>query len=99
MRKTVLQRGQVLTIELNYCKILIISPGLIFVQKAFFAGLIFRGAYFRRVYYWKEFCFSKWAGLDNKNSLKHYENSLKQLTLTVHGPIFGRAYHRKDFCI
>ena len=39
-----------------------------------FSGeLIFGGAY-----YWKEFCISKWVGLDN-NSLKHYENSLKQL--------------------
>ena len=27
----------------------------------------------------KEFCVSKWVGLDHKNSLKHYESSLKQL--------------------
>ena len=38
-----------------------------------------------------------------KNSLKDYENSLKQLiikqlTLTVHGLIFGRSYW-KDICI
>ena len=33
-----------------YHKILIISPGLIFVQKAFFNGLVFRGSY-----YWREF--------------------------------------------
>ena len=64
---------------MKYRKIPIISPGLIFVQKAFLLGsfsgeLIFGGAY-----YWKEFCVSKWVGLDNKNSLKHYENSLKQL--------------------
>ena len=40
-----------------------------------FSGeLIFEGAY-----YWKELCVSKWVGLDNKNSLNHYENSLKQL--------------------
>ena len=32
----------------TYRKIPIISPGLIFVQKAFFAGLIFGAAYFRR---------------------------------------------------
>ena len=31
--------------------------------------------------------------------MKHYENSLKQLALTVHGPIFGRAYYREGFCI
>ena len=34
--------------KVKYCKIPIISPGLIFVQKAFFAGLIFGRAYFRR---------------------------------------------------
>ena len=32
----------------EYCEIPIICPGLVFVQKAFFAGLIFGGAYFRR---------------------------------------------------
>ena len=35
---------------------------------------------------------------DNKNSLKHDDNniinSLKQLTVTVHGLKFGRAYYR-----
>ena len=47
-------------------------PGPIFVQKAFHAGLIFERAYFRRglKYYWSEFYFLKWVGLDNKNSLK-----------------------------
>ena len=54
--------------------------------------LIFIGAY-----YWKEICVSKWVGLDNKNSIKHYENSLKQLALTIHGLIFGRAYYQKDW--
>ena len=43
-------------------------------SKGFFAGLIFGGAY-----YWKEFCISEWVGLDNKNRVQHYENSLKQL--------------------
>ena len=38
-----------------------------------FSGeLIFGGAY-----YWKEICVSKWVGVDDKNSLKHYENSPK----------------------
>ena len=42
---------------------------------AYFSGeLIFGGAY-----YWSEFCVSKSVGPDNKNSLKHQENSLKQL--------------------
>ena len=69
-----------------------------------FSGeLIFGGAY-----YWKEFCVSNcWVGLDNKNSLKHYENSLTAadtnsrweglilegfLRLRFVGLIFGRAY-------
>ena len=34
---------------------------------------------FREADYWKEFCVSKWVVLDNKNSPKHYEDSLKQL--------------------
>ena len=63
-------------------------------QKALFAGLIFGGTY-----YWKKFCVSKWVGLDNKNSLKHLENSLKQLTLTVPGLIFRRVYYWKEFCV
>ena len=36
--------------------------------------LIFGGAY-----YWREFCVSKWVGLDNKNN-----NSLKQLKTGNH---------------
>ena len=64
-----------------FCKIPIISPGLIFVKKAsmvrLFSGeLIFKGAY-----YWREFWVSKWVGLDNKMSLKTLDISLKQLTL------------------
>ena len=48
-----------------------------------FSGeLIFGGAY-----YGKKFCVSKWVGLDNKNNLKHYENSLKQLkTASTNSP-------------
>ena len=60
-----------------------------------FSGeLIFGGAN-----YWKEFCISKWIDLDNKNSLKLYENSIKQLALKTYGLIFGRAYYRKDSCV
>ena len=51
-------------------------------SKGFFVGLIFGGAS-----YWMEFCVSKWVGLDNINSLKHKGDSLKLLTLTVHGQI------------
>ena len=46
----------------------IISPGLIFVQKSFLLGLFLGELIFGGVYYWKEFCISKWVGLDNKNS-------------------------------
>ena len=35
-------------------------------------------------------CISKWVGLENKNSLKDTDNSLKQLTLTVHELIIKR---------
>ena len=41
--------------------------------------------------------FLEWVGLDNKT--RHKDNSLKQLTLTVHGFIFGRAYYPKDICV
>ena len=82
-----------------YRKILTISPGLIFVQKAFLQGLFLGELIFRWGYYWKEFRVSKQVVLDNKNSLKHSENSLKQLVLTVHGLIFGKAYYWKDFCV
>ena len=47
----------------------------------------------------RNFAVSKWVGIDNKNNLKHSENSLKYLELTAHGLIFGRAYYRKDFCV
>ena len=79
---------------IKYHKIPIISPVLIFVQKAVLLGLFSGELIFGGAYYWKEFCVSKWVRFDKKkNSLKHYENSLKQLALTVHGLIFGRAYY------
>ena len=53
---------------MQYRKILIISPGLIFVQKAFLLGLFLGELIFGGAFYWKEFCVSKWVGLDNKNS-------------------------------
>ena len=81
---------------LIYHKIPIISPGLIFVQKAVLLGLFLKELIFGGAYYWREFCISKWVGLDNKNCLKHCENSLKQLELTGYGLIFGRAYYRKE---
>ena len=75
-------------------EILIMSSGLIFVQlKAFVLGLFSGELNFRGAYYLREFCISKWVGLDNKSSLKHEDNSPKQpkTANTVHGLIFGRA--------
>ena len=57
-----------LQLILGYRKIPIISPGLIFVQKAFLLGLFSGKLIFRGAYYWREFCVSKWVGIDNKNS-------------------------------
>ena len=51
-----------------YRKIPIISPRLIFVQKAFLLGLFSGELIFGGACYWKEFCVSKWVGLDSKNS-------------------------------
>ena len=86
----------------NYRKISIISPGLIFVQKAVLLGLflgklIFGGAYFR-----KEFCISKWVGIDNKTASTNspwayiWEGLLSEgfLHLRFGGLIFGRAYYQ-----
>ena len=42
-------------------------------------GLVLGELTFGGAYYWREFCISKWVGFDNKNSLKHKDNSLKQL--------------------
>ena len=67
--------------------------GLIFVGSLFSEGLIIGGnLHFN----------AKWAGLGNKNSLKHEDNSLKQLkTANTNSPwaLLGRAYYRKDICI
>ena len=61
----------------------VISPGLIFVQKAVLLGLFSEGLVIGR-----NFAFYNGSGL-----------TIKQLALTVHGLIFGRAYYRKDFCV
>ena len=72
-----------------YRKIPIISPGLIFVPKTFLVGLFSGELIFGGAYYWKEFCVSKWVGLDNKNSLKHKDNSLKQLKTASTNSLWG----------
>ena len=83
----------------KYLKIQKTRPRLLLVQNEFLVGLfwgelMFGGAYFRR-----EFLVSKWVGIDNKNTFKHQDNSknsLKQLTLTVHGLMYGRACYRRN---
>ena len=54
---------------LNYRKVPVLSPGLIFIQNAFLLGLFSGELIFGRDYYWKEFCVSKWVGLDNENTM------------------------------
>ena len=68
--------------------------------KTLFVGLSFEGAYFQSSLFWKEFCVLKRVGLDNKNSIKHYKNSLNQLKqlaqqsvgLSLGGFIIGRIF-------
>ena len=49
----------------KYRRIAIISPGLIFVQKAVLLGLFSGELIFKRglLFSWKELCVSKWVGL------------------------------------
>ena len=85
---------------MRYRKILIISPGLIFVQKAVLLSLFSGELIFGRAYYWKEFCFSKWVRRDNKTASTNspwayiWERLLSEgfLRLRFGGLIFGRAY-------
>ena len=74
----------------EYRKIPIISPGLIFVQKAFC------WAYFRGSLFSEGLIIGRNSAFQ---SLKHFENSSKQLAPTVHGLIFRRAYYRKDIYV
>ena len=48
-----------------------ISPGLIFVRKAFLWGLFSGELNFGGAYYGREFCVSKWVGLDNKKTAQN----------------------------
>ena len=84
----------------RYRKFPIISLGLIFVQKAVFLGLFLGELIFGGAYYWKEFCVSKWVGLDNKTASTNSPwayiceglSSEGFLHLRFGGLIFGRAY-------
>ena len=60
---------------MQYRKIPIIRPGLIFVQKAVLLGLVSGELIFGGAYYWKELRVSKWVWLDNKNSLKQLKTA------------------------
>ena len=85
---------------MNYRKIPIISPGLIFVQKAVLLGLFSGELIFGGAYYWKEFCVSKWVELHNKTASTIspwayiWESLLSEgfLRLRFGGLIFGRAF-------
>ena len=84
----------------EYRKIPIISPGLIFVQKAFLLGwfsgeLIFGGACYRKEFWFQNGFVSKnsnsnspWASIREGLLLEGY------LHLRFGGLIFGRAYYR-----
>ena len=58
----------------------------------FLGQLILEGLIIRRNFS----CVQKWVGLESKNSQQR-KDSLKQLTLKVHGLIFGRALYRAHF--
>ena len=88
------------SINETYRKFPIISPGLIFAQKAFLLGLFSGELIFGGACYRKEFCVSKWCGLSIKtassNSPWAYirEGLLWEgyLFLRFGELIFGRAY-------
>ena len=85
---------------MEYRKIPIISPGLIFVQKAVLLSLFSGKLILGGAYYWKEFCVSKWVELDSKTVSTNspwadiWEGLLLVgfLHLRFGGLIFGRAY-------
>ena len=85
---------------MTYRKIPIISPGLIFVQKAFLLGLFLGELIFGGAYYWRDFAFQNGLDLTMKttstNSPWAYvrEGLLLEgyLRLKFRGLIFRRAY-------
>ena len=62
---------KLISMGLNFRKILIISPGLTFVQKAFFAGLIFGGANFPRGLLLEGFLHFKMGLAFQQKQIKH----------------------------
>ena len=88
----------------KYRKIPIISPGLIFIQKAFLLGLFSGSLFSEGLVIGRNFAFQNGLG-STKNSLKHKDNSLKQLkTANPNSPWAytwggGGGYYRKDIFV
>ena len=91
----------------SYRKIPVISPGLIFVQKAFLLGLFSGELIFRGACYRKEFCISKWVWFVNRNSNSNSPWAYIREGLLSEGYfclrfgllIFGRAYFWEDLLL
>ena len=83
-----------MVVQSKYRKIPVQSnnPWANICSKGCFAGLISGEAYFRRGLLLEGILRFKMGWACNKNSLK-------QLALTAHGLILGRAYYRKDICV
>ena len=75
--------------NVEHHKIPIISPGLIFVQKAVLLGYFLGSLFLEWLIIGRNFAFQ----------INGLRLTIKQLALTVHGLIFGSAYYRKDFCV
>ena len=70
------------------------------VQKVFLLGLFLGKLIFRGLVFGGNFAFQNGLGLTIKQlKMLTKDNSLKPLTLTVHGLRFGRAYYWKDISV
>ena len=86
---------------MRYRKIPIISPGLIFVKKAFLLGLFSGELIFGGAYYWRKFCIQNELDLTIKTASTNspwdyiWEGLLLEgyLHLRFGGLTFGRAYY------
>ena len=73
-----------------YHKVLIVSPGLIFVQKAFLVGL-----FLGRLIFGGRFALQNGFGLTKEKTA----SSSYSVSLTVSRPLLGRPFYRKDICV
>ena len=80
---------------IKYGKIPKISPGLIFVQKAVYWAYFSGSLFSEGLVIGRNFAFQNGVGLSIKTAKNTKMNSLKQLTVTVHGLTFRRDYYRK----